>query len=166
VNSLSEDYVKTVRIQRPAKVTTDERGHTVWTGKLEYVELELISTTALHKILKSGDKKSHGEIRKVVSGSKEGILARNPATGSFEIVGDVDLHAALERDQAQASSNHVTDATPEPPAEKMRRVTEELSLVSTQMLRKVLKPDSTVEYTKPTAGGKDEFGGFDPYNKS
>jgi len=33
-------------------------------------------------------------------------------------------------------------------------------------LRKVLKPDSTVEYTKPTAGGKDEFGGFDPYNKS
>lgn len=60
MNHLPEDYVKTVRIQRPAKVTTDEHGHTVWTAGVESVELELVSTTSLTKILESGDKIESG----------------------------------------------------------------------------------------------------------
>lgn len=163
---MPEDQVKTVRIQRPAKVTTDEHGHTVWTGSVESVELELVSTTALNRILESGDEKSHGEIRKAAAGKAEGVLARDPATGFFEIVGEADLRAALEGDKSEAASHRVADATSEPAADKIRRATEELSLVSTQMLRKVLKPDGTVEYTMPGTGGKDKFGGFDPYNKS
>ena len=44
---------------------------------------------------------------------------------------------------------------------------EELSLVSTQFLRKVVKPDgkSEVEKLKPTAK-KDKFGGFNPYDNN
>lgn len=147
MNHLPEDYVKTVRIQRPAKVTTDEHGHTVWTAGVESVELELVSTTSLTKILESGDKKSQDSIRKAASGNDEGVLARNTATGSFEIISDAILNKALDDNKSQAA-------------------TDELSLVSTQVLRKVLNPDGTAEYTKPTAGGKDKFGGFDPYNKS
>jgi hypothetical protein len=148
---MPEDYLKTVRIQRPTKVATDERGRTVWTGGIESVELELVSTTALYKILGSGDEKSRGEIRKAASGKTEGVLARDPASGSFEIVSDADLQAHLDGNRSQQGSHQAA---------------EELSLVSTQMLRKVLKPDGTVEYAKDATGGKDKIGGFDPYNKS
>jgi hypothetical protein len=40
--------------------------------------------------------------------------------------------------------------------EKTRGKAEELSLVSTQILRKVVKPD----------GRKDKFGGFNPYDNN
>lgn len=60
----------------------------------------------------------------------------------------------------------MADVTAEPIGDNVQRAAEELSLVSTQILRKVLNPDGTAEYTKPTAGGKDKFGGFDPYNNS
>jgi hypothetical protein len=33
-------------------------------------------------------------------------------------------------------------------------------------LRKVLKSAGTQEKAKPSAGKKDKFGGFDPYNNS
>jgi hypothetical protein len=50
--------------------------------------------------------------------------------------------------------------------EQTHQAATELSLVSTQMLRKVLKPDGTTVYESPKAGKKDKFGGFDPYNNS
>ncbi|MSQ92544.1 MAG: hypothetical protein EXR87_06395 [Gammaproteobacteria bacterium] len=53
-----------------------------------------------------------------------------------------------------------------PISEKIRVAADELSLVSTQVLRKVLKPDGAVKYETPAAGKKDKFGGFDPYNNS
>lgn len=78
---MPKDYVATVRIRRPRKVTTDDRGRTVWNEPVESVELELVSTTALEKILGSDDGKTRGEIRRLIKGRKDGVLAKDTATG-------------------------------------------------------------------------------------
>ena len=163
---MARDYITTVRIQRRKKTTTDDRGRTVWNEPVEDVELELLSTTALQKILASDDGKTRGEIRRLVAGRKDGVLARDTATGVFQIVSDADLKAALETSEVRDKPKRETEVTADPISEKTRLAGDELSLVSTQVLRKVLGPDGKVEYAKPTAGKKDKFGGFDPYNNS
>lgn len=135
---MSKDHTKTVRIRKPDKVAPDERGRSVWLGKADAAELELVSTTALEKILKSDGGKTRTEIQKLASGRKDGVLARDTATGHFRIV-----------------------------SETTRRAADELSLVSTQFLRKVMKPeDKKAEAAKPKAGKKDKFGGFNPYDNN
>src|SRR5262245_20479758 len=47
---MSKDPTKTVQIRKIDKVAPDHRGRSVWLGKIEPVELELVSTTALEKI--------------------------------------------------------------------------------------------------------------------
>ncbi len=56
--------------------------------------------------------------------------------------------------------------TAAPLTETTRRAADELSLVSTQILRKVLKPDGKTEVAKAKAGKKDKFGGFNPYDNN
>ena len=163
---MAKDFVTTVRIQRKKKTMTDDRGRTVWNEPVEDVELELVSTTALQKILQSDDGQTRGEIRRLVAGRKDGVLARDAATGVYQIVSDSDLKAALGTGAVQDKPMRGAEVTASPISEKTRLSADELSLVSTQVLRKVLKPDGTVEYEKPVAGKKDKFGGFDPYNNS
>ena len=163
---MAKDFVATIRIQRQKKTTTDDRGRTVWNEPVEDVELELVSTTALQKILQSDDGKTRGEIRRLVTGRKDGVLARDAATGVYQIVSDADLKAALGTGAVQDKPKRGTEITAPPISEKTRLAAAELSLVSTQVLRKVLKPDGTAEYEKPVAGKKDKFGGFDPYNNN
>ncbi|TFG82430.1 MAG: hypothetical protein E4H19_13120 [Chromatiales bacterium] len=163
---MTQDFVKTVIIRRPAKVATDDRGRTVWVGKVESVELELVSTTALEKILKSDDGKTHGEIRRLARGRKDGVLAKDTATGVFQIVSKDDLRAALEGADVWPPPARVADASAAPIVDKVKQATDELSLVSTQILRKVMKPGGKVEYEKPKTGKKDKFGGFNPYDNN
>jgi hypothetical protein len=127
---MSEDHTRTVRIKRPSRVAQDERGRTVWVGRVETVELELMSTVALQKVMKSGDGGACSEIRKLARSRKDGVLARDTATGHYRIVSESELKALPN--------------------------TDELSLVSTQILRKVVK----------TVGKKDPAGGFDPYDNN
>ena len=163
---MAKDFVTTIRIQRQRKTTTDDRGRTVWNQPVEDVELELVSTTALQKILQSDDGQTRGEIRRLVAGRKDGVLARDAATGDYHIVGDAELKAALGKEAVQDKPKRGAEVTAPPISEKTRVAADELSLVSTQVLRKVLNPDGTAEYETPTTGKKDKFGGFDPYNKS
>lgn len=134
---MAEDHTRTVRIQRPSRVAPDERGRNVWVGRVEEVELELMSTTALERILKSDAGHSREEIQKLAAEGKDGVLARDTATGVFQIVSEADLKRATEV------------SAPAPGA-----AGQEFSFVSTQYLRRALKP-------RP---GKDKGGGFDPYN--
>lgn len=60
---MAKDFVATIRIQRQKKTTIDDRGPTVWNEPVEDVELELVSTTALQKILQSDDGQTRGERR-------------------------------------------------------------------------------------------------------
>ncbi len=88
---MTKDHTKTVLIWKPGKVAPDERGRLVWLGKVEAVELELVSTTALQKILKSEGGEARIEIQKLAAGRKDGVLARDTATGHFRIVSETDL---------------------------------------------------------------------------
>ena len=151
---MADDYTATIRIRRPSKVTTDDRGRTVWVGKIEETELELVSTAELKQILASSDPASRSAIEQVASGDAEGVLARNTATGLFEIVSDSDVDAALGKDARRPATGRLEPVS--------GRSDEDLALVSTQVLRKVLKSDA-----KPgTPPKKDAGGGFDPYNRS
>jgi hypothetical protein len=153
---MADDYTATIRIRRPTKVSTDERGRTVWTGTVETAQLELVSTAQLKQILESSDPESRSAIEKVVSGETEGVLARDPATGLFEIISDSDLQAALRETGDLPPPQASADDILEPASGN----TEALSLVSTQVLRKVLKTGAA----KPEQPKKDPGGGFDPYN--
>lgn len=163
---MAKDFVATVRIQRKTKTTVDDRGRTVWNEPVEEVELELVSTTALEKILASDDGKTCGEIRQLAAGRKNGVLARDTATGVFQIVSDADLKAAMKATGVQDKPLRGSEVTAAPISDQTRLAADELSLVSTQALRKVVGPDGKAEYEKPAAGKKDKYGGFDPYNNS
>lgn len=161
---MSDDYVATVRIRRPARVNTDG-GRNVWADTVEEVELELVSTSHLEALLQSGDGDTQGAIREALSGKQEGVLARDPATGLFQVISEDDLKSILEDNEDLPIRRPPADVTLEPAAREAE--TSELSLVSTQMLRKIItsdeKPAGPVRGVKPKAP-KDRSGGFDPYN--
>lgn len=162
---MAKEFTKTVRIRKVGKVAPDERGRSVWLGKVEPVELELVSTSALEKILKSEGGKTRSEIRKLAAGRKDGVLARDMVTGHFRIVSEADLRNASPARPADKPKRD-SDVTAQPISEKARRAADELSLVSTQILRKVLKPEDRPAATKPWPGKKDKFGGFNPYDNN
>lgn len=162
---MARDFVKTVRIRKPEKVTTDDRGRTAWVGKVEEVELELVSTAALQKILRSDDGKTRTEIRRLVKGGKDGVLAKDTATGVFQIVSKEDLQTALEQAGGKPPAR-VADVTAPAMTDRAKQAADELSLCSTQVLRKLLKPDGEAEIRKPRVGKKDKFGGFNPYDNN
>ena len=162
----SKDHTKTVRIQKIDKVAPDHRGRSVWLGKVEPVELELVSTAALEKILKKGGGETRSEIQKLAAGRKNGVLARDTATGHFRILSDADLRKATSAPPAEGPKRSGV-VTGKPLTDTARLKAAELSLVSTQILRKVVKPDgdSEVQKAKP-ATKKDKFGGFNPYDNN
>jgi len=162
---MTKDHSKTVQIRKIDKVAPDLRGRSVWLGKVEPVELELVSTTALEKILKTEGGETRSEIRKLAAGRKNGVLARDAATGHFRILSDADLRKATPAPPGEAPERGVT--TGAPLTDTARRKAEELSLVSTQILRKVVKSEVPAETAKPKAAGKkDKFGGFNPYDNN
>jgi hypothetical protein len=163
---MAEDFTKTVRIQRPSRVAEDDRGRNVWVGKVESVELELVSTMALQKILKTADGKTQAEIRSLADSRKDGVLARDTATGVFQIVSHEDLKTAVEITTPGDGPARDAEIRGAPLSEKALQAADELSLVSTQILRKVVKPDGKGESGKPKAGKKDKFGGFNPYDNN
>jgi hypothetical protein len=163
---MPKDPTRTVRIRKVDKVAPDDRGRSVWLGKVEPVELELVSTAALQKILRTEGGKTRTEIQKLAAGRKNGVLARDQATGHFRILSDADLRKAADAPPAEGPkrSGVVTGA---PLTETARKKADELSLVSTQFLRKVVKPEggAGIEKAKP-ASRKDRFGGFNPYDNN
>lgn len=171
---MAEDYVATVRIRRPAKVTTDDRGRTVWAETIETAQLELVSTAQLKTILQSDDDKTRNSIERLILGKDDGVLARDPATGLFEVISDEDLQAILASDDKLPPTLRPADVTLEQVGDDAG---DAMSLVSTQMLRKIIRTDNTASAgnkhrksiggnpaTGKTADKKDKSGGFDPYN--
>ena len=163
----SKDPTKTVRIRKIDKVAPDHRGRSVWLGKIEPVELELVSTTALEKILRTEGGDTRSEIQKLAAGRKNGLLARDTATGHFCILSDADLRKAATTPPPGDGPKRSGVVTAAPLTEAARKKADELSLVSTQILRKVVKPDGRAENGKPKpAARKDKFGGFNPYDNN
>jgi hypothetical protein len=163
---MSRDPTKTVRIRKIEKVAPDDRGHSVWLGKVEPVELELVSTTALQRILRTGGGKTRAEIEQLAAGRKNGVLARDAATGHFRILSEADLRKAATAPPAGGSQrDHVV--TGAPLTDTARKKADELSLVSTQFLRKAVGPGGRTGPERPrSASKKDRFGGFNPYDNN
>ncbi len=155
------DHEPTIKIRRPPRIQSDGRGRSVWTDPVNTAdELELVSTQALRVILNSNDKKARKAIEAVARSGNEGVLARNPASGTFEIIEDADLQAILDSAQDLPPMTRPADVTLVPLNEDPGV---ELSLVSTQALRKVLgqkEPKADAKSKKL----RDTSGGFDPYN--
>lgn len=163
---MAKDHTKTVQIRKVDKVAPDHRGRSVWLGKVEPVELELVSTMALQSILKTEGGKTRVEIQKLAAGRKNGVLARDTATGHFRILSEADLRKAATAPPGEGPKRSGVVTAP-PMSETTRKKAEELSLVSTQILRKVVKPDGKSEIEKSKAAGrKDKFGGFNPYDNN
>jgi hypothetical protein len=155
---MSDELKQTVRIMRRAKVTTDDRGRTVWAGPVEPTELELVSTTMLERVLSSSDENRKQKIKDAAAG-KEGLLAHDRETDNFEIIDDSGLLALLQQEGGDTSKPaDVVYELLDDPAEPG----EELSLVSTQVLRRMLKIDDTpVEID-----GETDDRGFNPYDNA
>ena len=161
----------TEKLKRPPfpkdKVTIDERGRSVWTDPVETANFELVSTLRLKKILAE---EQHGErdaVRKLAESKSDGYLAKDNATGIFSIIDTNELQKLLDADPTDKRTIPAeVVAEPLPPDS----TDEELSLVSTQALRKILDiPDATPAKANARAKAqhktiKDLGGGFDPYN--
>lgn len=161
---MSDDFKQTVRIVRKPKVALDEHGHSVWTEHVDAVELDLVSTAMLKKILESDDEKARRRIEEAAQG-KDGVLAHDAEKNQFEIIDDDDLQAALDSAANTPDQSRPADVVLEPLSEQAGEDAEELSLVSTQMLRKILASDDPEANVDPGASD-DSGGGFDPYNSS
>ena len=153
---VSDDLKRTVRIRRVPKVAEDERGHSVWRGTVESGEFELVSTMMLEQILESDEARQNIE---KAAAEKDGYLARCTESDSFEIIEDEDLEAALASAAETPDIVRPADVTLEPLDETTED--EELSLVSTQMLRQILSDDDAGDEES-----QDDGGGFNPYDHS
>lgn len=161
---MSDKLKQTVRIVRGSKVGTDDRGQSVWTGPVEEAELELVSTSMLKGIIADGDAKR--EALRVAAAGKDGVLAKNLKSGSYEIIDDEDLLAALGS-AASDTAQPAADVTLEPLMDRADIDDEALSLVSTQALRRMLNADAADTSVEPDVDDADDDGGsFDPYNSA
>lgn len=155
---MTDELKRTVRILRHPKVSLDDRGRSVWIDPVESTELELVSTVMLERVLKSDDEGRKKKIRAIATG-KDGVLAHDRENDSFKIVDDADLMAMLEMTPHGMDAIHAADVIYEPADE----TGEELSLVSTQALRRMLKID---EPASPADDDDSADRGFNPYDNS
>lgn len=155
---MNDKLDQTQRILRSPKVTTDERGRTVWIDPVETGQFELVSTQMLKQLIESGDANVNNDLRKIAEGD-DGLLARDTDKDQFEVINDAELQQIL--DGADLPLDEVS-ATPvqSGPSSPGGEEPEELELVSTQLLRVVLNlEDDESESADPQAES-----GFNPYN--
>ncbi len=129
---MSEPFKQTVKIIRKPKEGSDDSNRNVWSDPIEPIELELVSTGMLRQILKSGDEDAKKKIEEVA-------------------MTDKDVDGVLAHDTEKNDYEIVdTDGN------------DDFSLVSTQMLRKILGNDDVEQANNDTDVVADS--GFDPYN--
>ncbi len=157
---MSDDLKKTIRLVRKNKCVTDDRGRTVWNVPIENTELELLSTERLEQMIAADGQRAKDRIAKVAA-KKDGILAHNAADDRFQIIDDDDLMAALDS-AADVSDREVSLASEDAPTfDEAGGDEEELSLVSTQMLKQLLNVEGDTEDDAPPAES-----GFNPYDNN
>ena len=155
---MSDELKKTIRLVRENKCITDDRGRTVWNVPIENTELELVSTQRLKQMIETDGRRAKERIAKVAE-EKDGILAHNPADDRFQIIDDDDLMAALDSAADVADREKKLASEDAPVFDDSQSEEEELSLVSTQMLRQLLDVEDADEEDAPPPES-----GFNPYD--
>lgn len=160
VMEMSEDTSGKVLVKRPSRIRTDGSGRSVLADPVESPELELVSTQMLKRILTSRDDTERKAVESAANTSADGVLARHPASGRFEVIDDEELQAILDNNKGLPEIRRPADAMLKPLHDYVED--DKLSLVSTQALRKVLnhadddKDDSDIAV--------DAGGVFNPYD--
>ncbi len=152
-DEMSDEKSARAVVRRPSKIETDGQGHSV-----DGEEIELVSTQMLKQILSSNDTESRKAVEEAARTAGEGVLARNPATGYFEIIDDDELREILDSGQDLPKLSRPSDVTAEPLHDYADN--EHLSMVSTEALRRVLDDDDKEEESEPA---EVEVGDFNPY---
>lgn len=159
--TMTDDAGRRILVKRPRKVSTDGRKPSAWVDPAASTQLELVSTQMLKVMLSSRDKSNRKGIEKAANTAAEGVLARNPSNGQFEIIEDDDLQAILNGVPDLPKLSRPADATVEPLRDYVDD--DHLSLVSMKALRKVLDDDGDAENDPVSA--ETESRSFNPYNK-
>ena len=144
---MSDNKSARVLIRRPPRSKSDGSAN----------ELELVSTQMLKQILSSNDVENRKAVGDAAKTTADGVLARDPATGYFEIIDEDELQAIVESGQELPKLSRPTDVTVEPLHDYAD--SQHLSLVSVQALRRVFDDDSD---ETPEADEVDD-GDFNPY---
>lgn len=133
---MSGDTPNKVLVRRRTKIKTDSRGQSERADPVENAELELVSTQTLKQILSSSDQQNRKGIEDAANTATDGVLARDPATGYFEIIDDADLQAILDTSSDLPKLTRPADVTVKPLHDYVDD--ECMSLVTTMALRNVL----------------------------
>ena len=133
---MSGDTPNKVLVRRPTTIKTNNRVQSAGADPVENAELELVSTQTLKQILSSSDQQNRKAIEDAANTATDGVLARDPATGYFEIIDDADLQAILDSSSDLPKLTRPVDVTAKPLHDYVDD--ECLSLVTTMALRKVL----------------------------
>lgn len=139
------DKGDTLRIKRSPKIKTDERGHTVWVGEIEDADFELVSTRHVKTILESGDEGKIDEILRIAETGSHGVLIQDCNDGHFDVLESASLDKLMQ--------------DPNPPVFATSETDDELELMETRVLRKILASEGQLDESE-TAGDE----GSDPYN--
>ncbi|HZW60468.1 MAG TPA: hypothetical protein VFE85_09245 [Woeseiaceae bacterium] len=147
------------------KVRNDERGHSVWVDTIRTAEFELVSTQSLKTFLEAEQAGQREAIEHIAASGGDGFLARDAATGHFQIIDDTALQAILDQ-QAADGEKLAPRRTPARPATQPTGDAgdHELALVTTQALRKILGTTARQQPAREETFSKDDAGGFNPYN--
>ncbi len=145
--SMSDDKSVRFLVRRPPRNRTDASAN----------ELELVSTQMLKQILSSNDVENQKAVGDAAKTTVDGVLARDPATGYFEIIDEDELQEIVESGQELPKLSRPADVTAEPLHDYADY--QHLSLVSVQALRRVFDDDSD---ETPEADEVDD-GDFNPY---
>ena len=158
---MSDENSAKVLVRRPSKIKTDGHGRSVWQDTVETAQLELVSTQILKQILSSNDAENREAVKEAAKTNSEGVLARDPVTGYFEIIEEDELQAILDSGQDLPKLSRPADVTLEPLRDYAD--SDHLSLVSTQALRRVLVSDDENEESDEL---ETDAGGYNPYNSA
>ncbi|MEN7342152.1 MAG: hypothetical protein AAAFM81_04385 [Pseudomonadota bacterium] len=152
---MDDDLTSTIRITRKPTVITDDVGGQVWMDSVKSAEFEILSTMRL-KVMLDEDPELAREQLKQAASAGDGLIARNVDDNTLNVMPDDTLRAALNN----TPGDYESEQTPSD--------LDELTLVSTQMLRVVLeKPELTpkeVSEELELIAEQESMGGFDPYN--
>jgi len=125
-----------VLVRRPLRDVAGDSGRSRTSETADSAEFELVSTQMLKVILASRDGSDREAIASAANTSSEGVLARNRNNGQYEIIEDEELQAIVKANRNLPKFTRPTDVTLEPLHDYVDD--EELALVSTHALRKVL----------------------------
>ena len=151
---MTKETTNRVLVRRPAAAATDTARDESAAG--DDAELELVSTQMLKQILSSRDIENRKGIEDAARRGRDGVLARDPVTGFFQVIGDEELQAIVDSGQALPKLSRPSDVTLAPLHDYAD--SQNLSLVSIQALRRVLN-DGEADADDAMADGEE----FDPY---